>query len=95
MVSRASIDEWENQPFKYMEEKHLMLLDIQRVLKEATYLGPAEKHRDIQHLLCSHIFQTTVIDIDAYIIVHEYDNGDFILHSISDSPKIIKYIKKK
>ena len=97
LVSRASIDEWENQPFKYMAEKHQMLLDIEKVMKdkETKYLGPADKHKDKERLLQSHIFETKVVDIDAYIIVWEFDNGNYILHSISDSPDIKKYLKRK
>ena len=95
MVSRASIDEWTNQPFMYMTSKHQMLLDIERVLREAEYLGPAEKHKNKERLLQSHLFKTHVENIDAYIIVWEFDTGDFILHSISDSPNILKYLKRK
>lgn len=95
MVSRASVDEWTNQPFMYMAEKHQMLLDIERVLREAEYLGPADKHKDKDRLLQSHLFRTHVEDIDAYIIVWEFDTGEFILHSISDSPNILKYLKRK
>ena len=95
LVSRASIDEWVNQPFKYMEEKAQMLFDIQNVIKKAKYLGPADKHKEIDRLIQSHIFKTKVKDMDAYIIVHEYSDGKYILHSISDSPKILEFLKRK
>lgn len=36
-----------------------------------------------------------VRDIKAYIIVREYDWGDFVLHSISDAQDFIKHVKKK
>ena len=95
MVSRASVDEWTNQPFMYMAEKHQMLLDIERVLGEAEYLGPADKHKEVDKLIQSHLFKTHVEDIDAYIIVWEFVNGVFILHSISDSPNILNFLKRK
>ena len=95
LVSRASIDEWTNQPFMYMTEKHQMLLDIERVLREAEYLGPADNHKERKGVKRSHIFQTHVVDIDAYIIVSEYSTGEFILHSISDSPNILNFLKRK
>lgn len=95
LVSRASIDEWVNQPFKYMEEKAQMLFDIKNVLRESEYLGPAPAHRRKEKLIQSHIFKTKVKDMDAYIIVHEYVDGSFILHSISDSPKILEFLKRK
>lgn len=95
LVSRASIDEWVNQPFKYMEEKAQMLFDIQSIISQAEYLGPAGKHKEIDRLIQSHIFKTKVKDMDAYIIVHEYSDRKYILHSISDSPKILEFLKRK
>lgn len=95
LVSRASIDEWVNQPFKYMEEKAQMLFDIQRIISKAEYLGPADKHKEKTGLIQSHIFKTKVKDIEAYIIVWEFDSREYILHSISDSSKILKFLKRK
>lgn len=95
LVSRASIDEWLNQPFKYMEEKARMLTDIQNILEEAEYLGTAEKHKKMQKVAQSHIFKTKVKDIDAYIIVREWVDGTFTLHSISDAQDFIKHVKRK
>lgn len=95
LVSRASIDEWVNQPFKYMEEKAQMLFDIQSIISQAEYLGPADKHKEKKGLIQSHIFKTKVKDMDAYIIVWEFDSREYILHSISDSPKILKFLKRK
>lgn len=71
-----------------------MLLDIENVIKKAEYVGIADKHKDIEGLIHSHIFRTHVLDIDAYIIVWEYDSGDFVLHSISDAQDFMKYIKE-
>lgn len=95
LVSRASIDEWENQPFMYMAEKHQMMLDIEKVIKEAEYIGTAEKHKDVEKVVQSHIFKTRVLDIDAYIIVREWVDGNFILHSISDAQDFEKHVKRK
>ena len=95
MVSRSSVDEWTNQPFMYMAEKHQMLLDIERVLKEAEYLGTAESHKDKERVVQVHIFKTHVLDINAYIIVREYDSKEYILHSISDAQDFEQYIKRK
>lgn len=95
LVSRASIDEWVNQPFKYMEEKAQLLFDIKKVLRESEYLGPADKHKEKTGLVQSHIFKTKVKDIDAYIIIWEFDSREYVLHSISDSPKILQFLKRK
>ena len=97
-ISRASITEWTNQPNKYLQEKNKMLLRINEVLQNAEYLGIAtpppgkSRERVIQH----HIFSTKVKGEEQYIIVWEWDWGEYTLHSISDHPeKIRKHIKKK
>ena len=43
----------------------------------------------------SHIFETEVHEEKALIIVREYDWGEFVLHSISDSRELYNHIKKK
>lgn len=93
LVSRASIDEWVNQPFKYMEEKAQMLFDIQKIISQAEYVGTSDKKGG--KIVQSHIFKTKVKDIDAYIIVQEFVDGNFILHSISDAQDFMKYVKRK
>lgn len=94
LVSRASVDEWVNQPFKYMSEKFNMLLDIENVIAQAKYVGKAGNHKKVEGVITSHIFRTKVMDIDAFIIVREYDSGEYVLHSISDAQDFMKYIKK-
>ena len=93
LVSRASIDEWVNQPFKYMQEKAQMLFDIQSIISQAEYVGTS--HKKGGKIVQSHIFKTKVKDIDAYIIVQEFVDGNFILHSISDAQDFMKYVKRK
>ena len=93
LVSRASIDEWVNQPFKYMKEKAQMLFNIQNIIRQAEYVGTSDKKGG--KIVQSHIFKTKVKDIDAYIIVQEFVDGKFILHSISDAQDFMKYVKIK
>lgn len=94
-ITRKTITEWTNQPFKYVREKNMMLLNIGEVLAKAKYVGVAENHKGIKRLVQSHIFETNVRDIKAYIIVREYDWGEFVLHSISDAQDYMKHVKKK
>ena len=96
LISGKSIKEWLNQPFIYTDEKFEILLDIEKVLGKATYMGPADKHdTSNDRLVQSHIFKTQVKDIDAFIVVWEYDSHDYILHSISDRPSILNTLKNK
>lgn len=94
-ITRTTIKEWTNQPFKYFRDKNMMLLNIGEVIANATYVGFANNYKGKANLVRSHIFETTVRDIKAYIIVREYDWGDFVLHSISDAQDYMKYVKKK
>lgn len=93
LITRRSIKEWFNQPFRYYEEKNLMLLDIVSVMSEAKYLGTSDNHKGIARVVQSHIFETKVCGDTALIIVREYDWGDYVLHSISDSAELYKHIK--
>lgn len=95
LVSRDSIKEWVNQPFKYMTEKYQMLLDINKVLRKSEYIGTADNHKNVKKVVQSHIFKTKVLDIDAYIIVRQYESREYILHSISDAQDFMQYVKKK
>lgn len=94
-ITGNTIKEWTNQPFKYFRDKNIMLLNISEVMANSTYVGVAESHKGVKRVVRSHIFETTVRDIKAYIIVREYDWGDFVLHSISDAQDFMKHVKKK
>lgn len=94
-ITEKTITEWTNQPCKYFRDKNLMLLNIGEVIAKAKYVGVAENHKGVKRLVQSHIFETTLRDIKAYIIVREYDWGGFALHSISDAQDYMKHVKKK
>lgn len=95
-ISRASITEWTNQPNKYYHAKNEMLLRINEVFAGVDYLGPAAPHKEVDRLVQSHIFSTTINGEEQCIIVWEWDWGEFVLHSVSDHPEEIKkHIKKK
>ena len=72
-----------------------MLLDIASVLGKAKYLGTADNHKGVPRVVQSHIFETEVHGEKALVIVREYDWGEFVLHSISDSRELYSHIKKK
>lgn len=94
-ISKNSIKEWINQPFKYVNEKNKMLLEMKSAFKNSAYLGTADNHKGIKDVVRSHIFETKVKDIKAYIIVREYSWGEFVLHSISEGGKLLEHIKRK
>ena len=94
-ISKRTLQEWTNQPYKFYHEKNLMLLDIKNVFAKAKYLGTADNHKGIPHLIQSHIFETEVRGEKALIIVREYDWHEYTLHSLSEGGELYKHIKKK
>ena len=94
-ISKRTLQEWTNQPYKFYHEKNLMLLDIKNVFAKAKYLGTADNHKGIPHLIQSHIFEIEVRGEKALIIVREYDWHECTLHSLSEGGELYKHIKKK
>ena len=72
-----------------------MLLDIKNVFAKAKYLGTADNHKGIPHLIQSHIFEIEVRGEKALIIVREYDWHEYTLHSLSEEVNYTNNIKKK
>lgn len=89
-ISRKGIKEWLNQPHAHYAEKNEMLLSIDEVIRNATYLGHGpDKHNPLAK---AHLFETSVAGDNSWIIVIEDKNGRRI-HSISDSRGILKVLK--
>ena len=95
IISGNSIKEWTNQPHKHFKEKNAMLMDIEKILSESRYIGMTDNHKNIKRVSGSHIFETELCGEKTWIIVREYDWGEMVLHSITDSDKILEHIKKK
>lgn len=98
LISGASLREWTNQPHKHYFAKNSMLLDIERILTEAVYVGKVENHKEKElkkGVKLSHIFECEVAGDKSWIIAREYKWGEIILHSISDNfEEVVKGIKK-
>ncbi len=94
-ITRDSIKEWTNQPHKHFRAKNLMLLNINETLANARYLGTADNHKGIPRVVQSHLFEVELCGEKSLVIIREYDWGDFVLHSISDSESLYNHIKKK
>jgi SPP1 gp7 family putative phage head morphogenesis protein len=94
-ITGTSIREWTNQPHKHFKAKNQMLLDINNVFSNAAYLGTTDNHKGIKRVVQSHIFEVEVSGEKNLLIVREYDWGEYVLHSISDSPELYNKIKKE
>ena len=94
-VSRRSIDEWTNQPHIHYDEKNWLILSIGQVLNRAKYLGRGKDNSNKLGSKYIHLFEIEIMGDKSYIIVKEYDDGNKILYSITDSPEILKALNKK
>lgn len=88
LISRKSIDEWINQPYKFPNEKFEMLFDIDNVLKTSEYMGWVEENKN-REIYGSYIFSITVRGEQHVIIARRSSPQDVVLHSISDNPQKI------
>ena len=95
LVSGGSIREWTNQPHKAYAAKNSILKHIAKIFREAKYIGAIDNFKQTSGVLRSHLFETTALGEAFWIIVREYEIGDFILHSLSDGERIKTGIKKE
>ncbi|NPD91687.1 phage minor head protein [Xylanibacter muris] len=94
-ISRRSIDEWTNQPHIHYAEKNRMLLYIDEVLKQSSYLGHKQDKSTKPGSKWVHIFETRIQGDRSWIVVKEYQDGTKILYSISDGESILIGLKEK
>lgn len=92
IISSKGIKEWLNQPHKYLKEKNELLLSIDKVVKEAKYLGNGVSRSD--KAVKIHILETMVKREKSWVIIKERPNREKLLYSISDSEKILLALKK-
>lgn len=95
LVTGGSIREWTNQPHKEYAAKNSILKHIAKVFREAKYIGFIDNFKKKPGVKQSHLFETNVLGELSWIIVREYEIGEFVLHSISDSDKIKTGIRKE
>ena len=95
LVTGGSIREWTNQPHKDYAAKNSILKHIAKVFREANYIGFINNFKKKPGVKQSHLFETNVLGELSWIIVREYEIGEFVLHSISDSDKIKTGIRKE
>lgn len=95
LVTGGSIREWTNQPHKEYAAKNSILKHIAKVFRESNYIGVVDNFKQKPGVIQSHLFETTVLGDVSWIVVREYDDGRFILHSLSDGDRIKTGIRKE
>ena len=92
-ITNTNIDEWINQPHKFIEAKNEMLLEIGDVIRNATYIG-AGPHKHAADIT-AHFFEIELKGEKAWIIAREFSNGKCHIHSISDNESILERLYEK
>ena len=95
LVTGGSIREWTNQPHKEYAAKNSILKHIAKVFRESNYIGVVDNFKQKPGVIQSHLFETTVLEDVSWIVIREYDDGRFILHSLSDGDRIKTGIRKE
>lgn len=90
----AGIKEFVNQPYKHEHEKLNILQNIFSVIEHSKYLGSTDFKATSMHPI-KHILEIKVNGEKSWLILREDINGEITFYSISDSPKIPNYLKKK
>ncbi|MEG3973448.1 phage minor head protein [Microcoleus sp. herbarium8] len=90
----SGIKEAVNQPHEFIKEKNKMLLNIDEILKNATYLGSKSDYKKNPMVTKIHIFETVINDKKTYLISRELKTGDVNFYSVSDNENVKKDIKK-
>lgn len=95
LITGGSIKEWTNQPHKDYAAKNSILKHISKVFRESNYIGVVDNFKQKPGVIQSHLFETTVLGDVSWIVIREYDDGRFILHSLSDGDRIKTGIRKE
>lgn len=94
-ISRRSIDEWTNQPHKHYAHKNELIFQINDVLRKAEYLGYGKDKSTKPGSKWVHLFEIKILGDKSWIIVKEYEDGNKVLYSITDSEKILQFLQKE
>ncbi|MDY3790578.1 phage minor head protein [Bacteroides fluxus] len=94
-ISRRSIDEWTNQPHEHYAHKNELIFQIGNVLQKAKYLGYGKDKSTKPGSKWIHLFETKILGDKSWIIVKEYEDGNKVLYSITDSDKILQFLEKE
>lgn len=88
------IKEYLNQPHEHYVHKNDMILKMPEIIRKAKYMGATDNFKGKNRILRSHLFEIRILGDKSWIIVQEMDNGEMLFYGISDSPRILTYVKK-
>lgn len=94
-ITGVGIKEFLNQPHEQYFRKNELVRDLITLIEEAEYAGYTKYHKDNSDIIRSHIFTTTALEREDYLIVRENKDGEKSFYSITSSDKVFIGIKKK
>ncbi|MBY0488184.1 MAG: minor capsid protein [Flavobacteriaceae bacterium] len=83
-----------NKPHEFIADKNKMLLNIDKVLKKATYLGSEPDYKKNPMVKQIHVFEIDIKGVRTFLINRELTTGEIHFYSVSDGEMVIKDIKK-
>ena len=83
------------QRYKIFMTLAIKSLDLFELICDYPYIGVVDNFKQKPGVIQSHLFETTVLGDVSWIVIREYDDGRFILHSLSDRDRIKTGIRKE
>jgi hypothetical protein len=83
-----------NQPHYNKKAKNMMVSNMDKVLKRASYLGNKEDYKHNQMVSKIHVFETVIDNQKTYLINRELITGEIHFYSVSDGENLLIGIKK-
>lgn len=94
-ITSSGIKEFLNQPHvKYMEKNELVR-NLPNVISSSEYLGSVPYHKSNANIVRTHIFSYPIGGTNSYLLAREELSGDICFYSVTDSDKILEYLKTK
>lgn len=93
-ITITGIKEYLNQPHKFYAEKNELALNIRNILRNSKFIGKTPYHKDNDKILSSYIMEVNIHNEKSWLILREDTNYRINFYSITDSPIILKHIKK-
>lgn len=86
-MSGRNIKEWLNQPHKNYAYKNRLLLELEDVLQEATFIKTVENKTGGDFARQFHYYRVTLQGEPSYIVLRELENGQVEVYSMVDKIK--------
>lgn len=93
--SVRGIKETMNQNHDHYEEKNWLVPHLDKIIKNAIFLGRIPDKNNNKMVKSIIVFKTTIKNSPSYILIREMKDGRRIMYSISSSSKFEELIKNK